>query len=473
MPWNDLIPTAGSQQTLNRARGAVGRKTVYHLSGGGMNPLKPLDRLCDCSGFVAWAIGIPRQLPPGSGGWLDTDAYARGGGPAFPGLCAAVQDGDARPGDLLVYPDYLVNGKKREGHIGIITGVDGQGKPTRVVHCSTSNSRAGDAVAETGTTVWKARGDSSRVMRIDYGALRARYAPGHKAAVAPVAAAAAGPLQHPLLGGEAVLQAVTARKSPALHPTSGPVPGMGAVQDALNHLGARYPEYTVKLGANRKFRGYFGPKTEQAVKSFQASHRIKPDGLVGRDTLKALDAALRSFDRNQGVDRTRATPPTSEHVPEADARRAFIQLLAPAAREAAIRTRVPASITLAQGALESNWGRSLLSVNAKNFFGIKGRGPAGSVTMPTVEWVGGKPVKVKAAFRAYHSMEESCVDHAELISRAKWKNGIPIYGDAMKYTGEPRKFAAALEGVYATDPDYAEKLWRLMDEYQLQTHDVP
>jgi flagellum-specific peptidoglycan hydrolase FlgJ len=469
MPWYDLVPTAGNEQTLARARKALGRRTVYDLGAGGMDPTRGLDRLCDCSGFVAWAIGIPRQLPPKSGGWLDTDAYHAGGGAVFPGLLSAVAAGKAQPGDIVVYPDYKQNGKRRQGHMGIVSQVDAQGKPSRVIHCSVSNSNRGDAVQETPPTAWNAHAATSRVMRVDYAALRSRYAPGHAPEPVAVAAPAKQPLQHPLLAGEAVLQAIAAGTDRYLRPTGGPVPGMGAVQDALNRLAAKYPEYGVSYGSNR---GAYGPRTEQAVKNFQASHRIEPDGFVGKNTLRALDAALRSFDAN-GVDKTRATPPNGGHVPAGDARRIFIQQIAPGAQASAKATGVPASITIAQAALESNWGKSLLAVDAKNFFGIKGKGPAGSVKMPTLEWIDGKFVKVKADFRAYESLEQSIDDHARHIATARWKTGIPIYREAMKHTQAPRKFAAALEGVYATDPDYAEKLWRVMDQYELEKFDVP
>lgn len=475
MPWYDLIPTAGNDQTLQRARRALGRDTIYSLGAGGMKPSGELDRLCDCSGFVAWAIGIPRQLPPTSGGWLDTDAYHRGGAPVFAGLLTQVPAGKARPGDLYVYPDYVSNGKKRQGHMGIISRVDGQGTPTHVIHCSVSNDKAGDAVQETAPRAWIARAQASRVMRVNYDALRQKYAPGHPHPVVPPAPAqpARTTLQHPLLAGEPLLQAIAGGNGHWLQATSGRVDGAGVVQDALNHLAARYPEYRVDLGENNRLRGFFGPRTEQAAKNFQATHRIRPDGQVGKDTLRALDAALRSFDANGGADRTRGQSPTAEHVPAADFRSAFIQLVAPAAQASQRATRVPASITIAQAALESNWGRSGLSAQANNFFGIKGRGTAGSVKMPTVEWIDGRRVTVKADFRKYNSLQESCEDHARLIAFGKWKTGIPIYGEAMKHTAAPRKFAAALEGIYATDPDYAEKLWRMMDQYELEKYDVP
>lgn len=469
MPWNDLIPTAGTNQTFARARGALNRKTVYDLGEGGMNPLRDLDRLCDCSGFVAWAIGIPRQLPPATGGWMDTDAYHAGGGGVFPKLLARVPQGGAVPGDLYVYPDRWEGGKKLgEGHIGIVSAVDAAGAPTHVIHCSSSNyAKKKDAVQETAATAFLSN-PAARVMRLDYDALRKRFAPGSVKSAFLAGESAGHPLRHELLAGEKVLQNIAHGHAHFLRSTGGQVAGIGAVQDALNRLGQKYPEYRVDHGKNR---GAFGPKTEQAVKNFQASHGIKPDGLVGSDTLTALDNALQSYTAT-GTDATRTPPLSQEHVPAGDYHRGFIEMIAPAARTSAQTTRVPASVTIAQAALESNWGRSLLAIKARNFFGIKGKGPAGSVKMPTLEWIGGRFVKVQADFRVYNSMDESIRDHADLIATAKWKTGVPIYREAMKHSDEPRKFAAALEGVYATDPDYAEKLWRMMDAYELEEYDV-
>jgi flagellum-specific peptidoglycan hydrolase FlgJ len=48
----------------------------------------------------------------------------------------------------------------------------------------------------------------------------------------------------------------------------------------------------------------------------------------------------------------------------------------------------------------------------------------------------------------------------------------PVSGEAMKHTAAPRKFAAAPEGVYATGPQYAEKLWKMMDQYELEKYDA-
>lgn len=79
------------------------------------------------------------------------------------------------------------------------------------------------------------------------------------------------------------------------------------------------------------------------------------------------------------------------------------------------RSRIAASLTIAQAALESGWGNSGLTVKANNLFGIKGSGPAGSIAVRTTEYLNGKPVQVTAAFRAYNDWGESVADHSALI----------------------------------------------------------
>lgn len=166
--WKDILQTASKDQTLMRAQSALGLKTIYKLGKGGFDPAKPMTASCDCSGFVAWAIGLPRELPPKSDKWLDTDAYYMGGKPVKSGLFFEVKVIDAEPGDLLVYPDKGGS----QGHIGIVTQVD-LSAPTYVVHCSNGNYKNyNDAIRMTGPGVFLAGNHVSRAMRIDYDALK-------------------------------------------------------------------------------------------------------------------------------------------------------------------------------------------------------------------------------------------------------------------------------------------------------------
>ena len=105
MAWYDLIDTCGTPQTISRAHSALAHGTIYKLGKGGMDPTKPLTTECDCSGFIAWSMGIPRELPPGSNKWLSTDEYWNSGKPVKAGLFSQVPIHEMNAGDLLVYPD--------------------------------------------------------------------------------------------------------------------------------------------------------------------------------------------------------------------------------------------------------------------------------------------------------------------------------------------------------------------------------
>lgn len=118
-------------------------------------------------------------------------------------------------------------------------------------------------------------------------------------------------------------------------------------------------------------------------------------------------------------------------------------------------------VTIAQFLLESGWGKAGMG-DAHNYFGIKARDGEPFVTKPTTEYVNGAPVQVQARFRAYASMAECFADHAALICGRTRPNGRRIYEAALAHRDDPCAFARALTGVYATDPQYGEKLVAIM-----------
>jgi len=118
-------------------------------------------------------------------------------------------------------------------------------------------------------------------------------------------------------------------------------------------------------------------------------------------------------------------------------------------------------VTVAQFLLESDWGRRGMG-DANNFFGIKARTGEPSVTLQTTEFVNGKPIKVPQQFRKYDSMADSFADHARLIVARTTSSGQKIYAGALSHPNDPIAFARALTGVYATDPQYGDKLIAIM-----------
>lgn len=103
-------------------------------------------------------------------------------------------------------------------------------------------------------------------------------------------------LESPILRDDPALQRV-ARGELTLAATGGQVQGAGPVQDGLNLLSARNPDFGIELGGNR---GAFGPRTEKAVKAFQTEQGLPVTGKVDAVTLLALDRALVEFAASHG-----------------------------------------------------------------------------------------------------------------------------------------------------------------------------
>jgi flagellum-specific peptidoglycan hydrolase FlgJ len=125
---------------------------------------------------------------------------------------------------------------------------------------------------------------------------------------------------------------------------------------------------------------------------------------------------------------------------------------------------VPASITLGQIILESlgNYnGLSGLAFEAKNLFGIKGTGTAGSVYMATTEYVNGQPIVTNAQFAKYNTYYDSMVDHADLLLSTRYQKYLTNAKSVIEYAH------GIQDAGYATDPNYANKLLKIIYQYDL------
>lgn len=163
-------------------------------------------------------------------------------------------------------------------------------------------------------------------------------------------------------------------------------------------------------------------------------------------------------------------PPPADHP-------AFIAAAAPIAQQSAAATRVPASVTIAQGIQESGWGSS--TAGANNYFGIKAQAVTGSpgifrwstlavgcVHKPTYESESGGLVRQIGQFRMYPGMQESFDDHGQfLVQNSR-------YAPAFAFTNDPDRFAQAIHKAgYATDPSYSSALIKLMNTQNLKQYD--
>lgn len=180
---------------------------------------------------------------------------------------------------------------------------------------------------------------------------------------------------------------------------------------------------------------------------------------------------LPNSDLTMAFESERTSPSGRESRGSTEADQAkFMAAAIPLAQASQRASGVPASIKLAQAILETGWGTSELAIRGNNYFGIKahrGPGTAGVVWINTSEYVNGTWIRVDAAFRAYHTMAESFVDHDRFLS------GSERYNRCFE-TEDPQEFARRLQAAgYATDPTYADKLIRVMDRFNLYAYDVP
>jgi peptidoglycan hydrolase FlgJ len=143
--------------------------------------------------------------------------------------------------------------------------------------------------------------------------------------------------------------------------------------------------------------------------------------------------------------------------------RAFIDAHLQAAQAIQRKYQVPAGVVLAQSALESNWGRSVVG-NA--YFGVKGRAPSGaSTSFTTHEVVNGKAIKINDAFRAYGSYEDAADDYASML-----RNN-PRFRTCFLNTSSSQFAVALARNGYATDPIYAHKLNAIIRAHKLDQYD--
>ena len=154
-------------------------------------------------------------------------------------------------------------------------------------------------------------------------------------------------------------------------------------------------------------------------------------------------------------------------LPRSDSMPGLSSEVIAAARTSHLKWGVPASVSLAQFILESNWGRSMPGgPSSNNPFGIKARAGEPSVAAQTHEVEHGATITIVARFRRFSSLAEAFDAHGALLARAK------PYELAMMHKDDPDRFADALTGHYATDPMYGSKLKELMRRNNLYQYDA-
>ena len=145
----------------------------------------------------------------------------------------------------------------------------------------------------------------------------------------------------------------------------------------------------------------------------------------------------------------------------------FIATMLPMAEKAAARIGVDPKVLVAQAALETGWGKSIMRAddgsNSHNLFGIKATGnwKGENARAITSEFRDGQMVKETADFRSYDSYEDSFHDLVSLLQNNDRYQGV------VKSADNPEQFVKELQKAgYATDPNYASKISSIAKQMQ-------
>lgn len=143
----------------------------------------------------------------------------------------------------------------------------------------------------------------------------------------------------------------------------------------------------------------------------------------------------------------------------------FTKKLGAHAELASQGTGIPAKFMLGQAALESGWGKHEIKAMdgsaSHNVFGIKASGnwKGRTVDALTTEYVNGVAYQKVEKFRAYDNYGDAFKDYAKLIQNN------PRYQSVLQNGGDATQFAHALQKAgYATDPQYAQKLTKVIQQ---------
>ena len=191
---------------------------------------------------------------------------------------------------------------------------------------------------------------------------------------------------------------------------------------------------------------------------------------VIKDSRSPMLSASGSQGRLQIYGRAVAQPPLAPVKQAFESADAFVATLMPMAQQAADRIGVDPLYLVAQAALETGWGKSVMrqqdGTSSHNLFGIKATGSwqGAQARAITSEFKGGQMVRETADFRSYDSYQDSFHDLVTLLqSNTRYK-------DVLNAADRPEQFVRELQKAgYATDPDYASKISQIakqMKTYQ-------
>ena len=150
----------------------------------------------------------------------------------------------------------------------------------------------------------------------------------------------------------------------------------------------------------------------------------------------------------------------------------FIQRIAPAAVLIADQYGIYPSVMIAQAALESSWGQSDLATVYNNLMGTKGTWKGESITVRTREDVNGESVYINAGFSVYDSWGASLYRYGNLMRNGLNWDTEYYHGTWRENTDSYLEATDWLQGRYATDTSYANKLNQTIQSFNLEQYDA-
>ena len=245
---------------------------------------------------------------------------------------------------------------------------------------------------------------------------------------------------------------------------SGPAAAADPVGSAGGALGLPGQPVPLTRAEVRRPEGGTAPPARKAIDPFAASMAA---------TVPLRNSARPALKPDPGESRAApsADPPEQAPAPSTGGRLPlgapddFVRQLWPHARSAAEQLGVSPKVLLAQAALETGWGRAIPQHSdgrsSHNLFGIKADASwsGARISLPAVEHVGDVAVRRQETFRSYNTFAESFADYANLLLSR------PRYARALERADDPLAFLRALqEAGYATDPAYAQKIFRILGD---------
>lgn len=226
-------------------------------------------------------------------------------------------------------------------------------------------------------------------------------------------------------------------------------PGVGLADLIVKQLGKEKPGEAERMALD----DYLNNPLQRAPTSKKAKEEpFEFKGLTERAKFRLIknsDRPIPSIERKSSSEPIRSSAQ-------------FVEQLHGYAEKAAAELGVEPKVLVAQAALETGWGKSVIKhkdgSSSFNLFNIKtGSSWKGKrANVATLEYENGIAQKQKAGFRSYDSYQESFNDYVRLV-----KNN-PRYSQALKHADNPGRYMQELQKAgYATDPHYADKVMRI------------